>query len=62
MAKDILRNDEILFVMKTVLGDSIINALEKYQLRADKSVYAALFDGTLEALPIFNNERLEKLT
>ena len=62
LAKDILRNDEILFVMKTVLGDSIINALEKYQLRADKSVYAALFDGTLEALPIFNNERLEKLT
>lgn len=41
---------------------SIINPLEKYQLRADKKVYAALFDGTLDAGPSFDEEKLSRLS
>ena len=48
LAAEILRNDEICFVIKNNKGESILNPLEKYQLRADKKVYAAMFDGTLE--------------
>ncbi|MBE7071357.1 MAG: ATP-binding protein [Ruminococcaceae bacterium] len=55
---DLLRNDEISFMMKTSAGSTIIKPLDKYQLRADKKIYEALFDGTLEALPIFNEDRL----
>lgn len=58
LAAEILRNDEICFVSKDMHGASIINPLEKYQLRADKKVYAALFDGTLDAVPHFNEEKL----
>lgn len=58
LAADILRNDEICFVSKDLQGASVINPLEKYQLRADKKVYAALFDGTLDAVPHFNNAKL----
>ena len=54
LASEMLRNDEICFVYKTAQGKSIINPLEKYQLRADKKVYAALFDGTLDAGPSFD--------
>jgi AAA15 family ATPase/GTPase len=61
LADDLLRNDEINFILKTPSGSSIINPLEKYQLRADKKVYAALFDGTLDAIPIFNTNKLESL-
>ncbi len=54
LATDILRNDEICFVIKNKNGESILNPLEKYQLRADKKVYAALFDGTLkDVIPIW---------
>lgn len=60
LAAEILRNDEICFVMKTEKGNTIINPLEKYQLRADKKVYAALFDGTLDAIPQINSKKLEK--
>ena len=56
-----LRNDEICFVRKTKNGASIINPLEKYQLRADKKVYAALFDGTLDTGPSFNESKLSGL-
>ena len=34
---------------------------EKYQLRADKKIYEALFDGTLEAIPQFNEAMLEQI-
>lgn len=58
---DILRNDEISFMLKTKDGSTIIKSLEKYQLRADKKIYEALFDGTLEAIPQFNEEMLEQI-
>jgi hypothetical protein len=58
LASGLLRNDEVCFVCKTRHGASIINPLEKYQLRADKKVYAALFDGTLDAGPSFNDSKL----
>ena len=59
LTDDLLRNDEINFILKTPNGSSIINPLEKYQLRTDKKVYAALFDGTLDAIPKFNTSKLE---
>lgn len=61
LAADFLRNDEICFVSKDNNGASIINPLEKYQLRADKKVYAALFDGTLDAIPTFNEYKLKSI-
>lgn len=61
LASEMLRNDEICFVSKTKHGASVINPLEKYQLRADKKVYAALFDGTLDAGPFFNDVKLSEL-
>ena len=61
LTNDLLRNDEINFVIKTPNGSSIINPLEKYQLRADKKVYAALFDGSIDAIPDFNEDKLEAL-
>lgn len=62
LASEMLRNDEICFVCKTPQGKSIINPLEKYQLRADKKIYAALFDGTLNAGPSFDDAKLSKLS
>ena len=59
---DLLRNDEISFMLKTKAGSTIIKSLEKYQLRSDKKIYEALFDGTIEAIPQFNNELLERIT
>lgn len=61
LAADFLRNDEICFVRKNEQGASIINPLEKYQLRADKKVYAALFDGTLDAIPTFDERKLNSI-
>lgn len=61
LASEIFRNDEICFVNKTKHGASIINPLEKYQLRADKKVYAALFDGTLDVGPSFDEVKLSEL-
>lgn len=59
LAADILRNDEVCFVIKNRNGESIINPLEKYQLRADKKVYAAMFDGTLEdVLPSYDEDKM----
>ncbi len=58
---DLLRNDEISFMLKTKSGSTIIKSLDKYQLRADKKIYEALFDGTIEALPIFNEDKLEEI-
>ena len=55
---DLFRNDEISFMIKTASGSTIIKSLEKYQLRADKKIYEALFDGTLDALPEFNDNKL----
>lgn len=61
LAADFLRNDEICFVNKNKHGASIINPLEKYQLRADKKVYTALFDGMLDAIPVFNEHKLKSI-
>ncbi|SFK53181.1 hypothetical protein SAMN05216390_101486 [Lachnospiraceae bacterium KH1T2] len=61
LKEDILRNDEISFMLKTKVGSTIIKSLDKYQLRADKKIYEALFDGTIEAIPYFNEDKLEKL-
>ena len=58
---DLLRNDEISFMLKTVEGSTIIKSLDKYQLRADKKIYEALFDGTLDALPGFNEKKLQQI-
>lgn len=62
LAIELLRNDEICFVMKEKSGATVINRLEKYQLRADKKVYAALFDGTLNAIPQFDTRKLDEIT
>lgn len=56
LKEDIFRNDEISFLLKTNNGSTIIKSLDMYQLRADKKVYEALFDGTLNALPHFNEK------
>lgn len=61
LKENILRNDEISFMLKTATGSTIIKSLEKYQLRADKKIYEALFDGTLEAIPPFNDVKLEEV-
>ena len=58
---DFLRNDEISFMIKTTEGSTIIKSLDKYQLRADKKIYEALFDGTLDALPLFNEDKLQQI-
>ena len=62
LAAEILRNDEICFILKNSDGESILNPLEKYQLRADKKVYAAMFDGTLKnVLPFYNKEKMQNI-
>ena len=61
LKEDILRNDEISFMIKTPTGSTIIKSLEKYQLRADKKIYEALFDGTLEAIPNFNDKKIANI-
>ena len=62
LATDILRNDEICFMIKDSNGESILNPLEKYQLRADKKVYAAMFDGTLEdVLPVYDKQKMQEV-
>ncbi len=61
LKENILRNDEISFMLRTITGSTIIKSLEKYQLRADKKIYEALFDGTLEAIPQFNDGILEEI-
>lgn len=59
LAAEMLRNDEICFIVKNQKGESIINPLEQYQLRADKKVYAAQFDGTLEeVLPSYDEDKI----
>ena len=61
LKENILLNDEISFMLKTITCSTIIKSLEKYQLRADKKIYEALFDGTLEAIPQFNDGILEEI-
>ena len=62
LKKNLLRNDEICFMIKTKAGSTLIKSLDKYQLRSDKKVYEALFDGTLDVIPQFNEDRLEEIT
>ena len=61
LKEDMLRNDEISFMLKTKSGSTIIKSLEKYQLRSDKKIYEALFDGTLEAIPQFNMPKINSI-
>lgn len=58
---DLLRNDEISFMLKTQNGSTIIKHLDQYKIRADKSIYEAMFDGTFESLPRFNDEILNRI-
>ena len=58
---DLLRNDEISFMIKTLSGSTIIKSLDQYQLRADKKIYEALFDGTLKTLPRFDDDKLNQI-
>ena len=58
---DLLRNDEISFMIKTLSGSTIIKSLDQYQLRADKKIYEALFDGTLKTLPRFDEDKLNQI-
>ena len=58
---DLLRNDEISFMLKTAEGSTIIKSLDKYQLRADKNIYEALFDGTLDAIPVFIEDKIQQI-
>ncbi len=62
LKEDILRNDEISFVLKKSDGSTIIKPLEEYNLRADKKVYEALFDGTIDTLPRFDYQKLLSIT
>ena len=61
LKEDLLRNDEISFMVKSTAGSTIIKSLDKYQIRADKNIYEALFDGTLDVLSDFNEEKLMRI-
>ena len=62
LATEILRNDEICFIVKNKDGASTLNPLECYQLRADKKIYAAMFDGTLpDVLPAYDYDKMENI-
>ena len=62
LATETLRNDEISFIVKNSSGESIINPLEKYQLRSDKKVYSAMFDGTMpDVIPKYKEETIKNI-
>lgn len=61
LSSDMLRNDELCFVIKTAQGASTIRPLEQYKLRSDKKIYAALYDGTLDSAPSFDEIKLSKI-
>ena len=61
LKEDIFRNDEISFMLKLKSGSTLIKSLDNYQLRADKKIYEALFDGTIEAIPAFNEKLLNQI-
>jgi len=61
LKEDIFRNDEISFMLKLKSGSTLIKSLDNYQLRADKKIYVALFDGTIEAIPAFNEKLLNQI-
>ena len=47
---DMLRSDEVNFVVKDKDGASSLKKLEDFNLRSDKNVLTALFDGSLDAV------------
>ncbi len=61
LKNDLLRSDEISFMIKAKEGSTIIRSLDSYHLRTDKKIYEALFDGTIEAVPRFNDNRLHQI-
>lgn len=61
LKENLLRNDEISFAIKSSAGDTTIQSLESYQLRSDKKLYEALFDGTIDALPHFDDKKLAEI-
>ncbi len=50
VAEELLRNDEINFIIKNPNGASIMNPIEQFNLRSDKSTYKALFDGDIKEI------------
>lgn len=63
LSNKILRNDEINFMVKTRDGSTIIKSFEKMNnVRADKSWTKALFDGDIDVLPAFDEERLKSIS
>ena len=62
LATEMLRNDEICFIVKSKTGASTLQPLESYQLRADKKIYAAMFDGTLpDVLPAYDANKMKHI-
>lgn len=57
---DILRNDEILILNKDERGATIATRGDKFKVRADKKMYAAFEDGTINVKPQINQELLKK--
>ncbi len=47
---DLLRSDEVNFVVKDTEGASSIKKLEDFNLRSDKNVFTAFVDGTLDKI------------
>lgn len=57
--RDLLRSDEVNFVVKDGDGVSSIKRLEDFNLRSDKSILTAMFDGSLDEVnPDIDYEKL----
>ena len=61
LAQDMLREDEIVIANKKISGESHVNILESFNLRADKRVYQTFFDDEdlLNTAPKFNYSLIE---
>ncbi len=56
---ELLRSDEVNFIVKNDEGESLIKSLEDFNIRSDKKVLSALFDGTLDEVnPKIDYEKL----
>lgn len=61
LADDLLRTDELCFLLKDNSGVSKIHSLDEYNLRNDKKVYTALFDKTITAMPEISDADIENI-
>lgn len=50
LEEDLFRSDEVCFVEKNSRGESTFTSLESYNLRSDKNVYTALYEGDLKKI------------